>query len=261
MPYADTFDRREPMGKPFLGSLALHAGVVALLVAGSFMRIHTVEIWGDKDTTGGSTVVSPVARIPMMARTGPVNPVANDTESQVPQAPPQPKPAVREKAPEPDAIPLKSRTAPKKPSPVTASTQRYRPNMETKSNQLYGTTGQAMVSPMMGQVGSGGVGLGTGSPLGDRFGAYAALLRRLIGQKWRTQDVDARIHTAPPVIMTFTILRDGTIRDIRLKTSSGNTALDRSAERALIDVGKVDPLPAAYDRDKAEIEFWFELKR
>jgi len=117
-----------------------------------------------------------------------------------------------------------------------------------------------MVSPMMGQVGSGGVGLGMGS-LGDRFGAYAALLRQLIGQKWRTQDVDPRIHTAPAVIMTFTILRDGTIRDIRLKTSSGNAALDRSAERALYDVGKVEPLPAAYERDKAEIEFWFELKR
>src|SRR5262249_27911229 len=261
MPYADAFDQREPLGKPFLGSLALHAGVAALLAAGTFISGRTPERWGDKESLGGSTVINPVARIPMVARSGPVNSVANDTESQVPQAPPKPKAAVREKAPEPDAIPLRSKTASKRPSPDTASTQRYRPNMETKPNQLYGTTGQAMVSPMMGQTGSGGVGLGTGSPLGDRFGAYAALLRQLIGQKWRTQDVDARIHTAPPVIMTFTIFRDGTIRDIRLKTSSGNAALDRSAERALYDVGKVEPLPAAYERDKAEIEFWFELKR
>jgi TonB family protein len=260
MPYADAFDQREPLGKPFLGSLALHAGVAALLAAGTIISSRTPERWGDKESLGGSTVVSPVARIPMVARSGAVNPVATDTESQVPQAPPKPKAAVREKAPEPNAIPLRTRTASKKASPDTASTQRYRPNTETKSNQLYGTTGQAMVSPMMGQVGSGGVGLGTGS-LGDRFGAYAALLRQLIGQKWKTQDVDSRIHTAPPVIMTFTILRDGTIRDIRLKTTSGNAALDRSAERALYDVGKVEPLPAAYPRDKAEIEFWFELKR
>jgi TonB family protein len=118
-----------------------------------------------------------------------------------------------------------------------------------------------MVSPMMGLPGSGGVGVGKGTPLGDRFGAYAALLQQLIGQKWKTQDVDGRIHTAPPVIVNFTILRDGTIRDIRVKTSSGNSTLDRSAERALYDVGKVAPLPAGYERDKAEIEFWFELKR
>ena len=111
------------------------------------------------------------------------------------------------------------------------------------------------------RVAAGGVRVGDASPLGDRFGAYGSLLAQLIAQKWKTQDVDARIHTAPPVIMNFTILRDGTIRDIRVKTSSGNAALDRSAERALYDVGKVGPLPAAYERDKAEIEFWFELKR
>lgn len=108
--------------------------------------------------------------------------------------------------------------------------------------------------------GSGGSGI-RGSTIGDRFGAYAALIQQRIAQNWKTQDVDPRLRTAPPVVMNFTILRDGTIRNIRMKTSSGNTALDRSAERALYDVGKVDPLPAGYDRDKADIEFWFELKR
>jgi len=80
-------------------------------------------------------------------------------------------------------------------------------------------------------------------------------------EKWNQQDLDARLRIAPPAIFTFTILRDGTIKDIRLKTSSGNTALDRSGERALYDVGRVDPLPAGYDRDRAEIEYWFVLKR
>jgi TonB family protein len=261
MPYADAFDEREPLGKAFLASLALHAGLVAVLTVGTFIHGRAPERWGDKESLGGSTVVSPVARIPMVARTGPVNPVANDTESQVPKAPPQPKPVEKAKPPEPDAIPLKSRTAPKKPSTVTASNDRYRPYTETNPNQVYSSSGGALVSPMMGQPGSGGVGVGKGTPLGDRFGAYAALLQQLIAQKWKTQDVDSRIHTAPPVIMNFTILRDGTIRDIRVKTSSGNTVLDRSAERALYDVGAVPPLPAGYDRDKAEIEFWFELKR
>jgi TonB family protein len=262
MPYADTFDESEPLGKPFLASLVLHAGVVSLLAVGTFIGTHTPEQWGDKESAGGSTVVNPVARIPMMARSGIVNPVANDTESQVPQAPPQPKPVVKEKAPEPDAIPIKSRTAPKrKLSPVTASNERYRPYTETRPNQIYSTAGTAMVSPMIGQQGSGGVGLGKGMPLGDRFGAYAALLQQRIAQAWKTQDVDPRLRTAPPVIMNFTILRDGTIKDIRVKTSSGNTVLDRSAERALYEVAKVEPLPAGYDRDKAEIEFWFELKR
>src|SRR5580765_5360439 len=130
MPYADVFDQSEPLGKPLLGSLVLHAGVVAFLVAGSFIHGRAPQQWGDKESIGGSTVVSPVARIPMVTRSGEVNPVANDTESQAPPAPPQPKPVKREKAPDPNAIPLKSRTAPKKPSAVSASTQRYRPDTE-----------------------------------------------------------------------------------------------------------------------------------
>src|SRR6266851_222859 len=123
MPYADAFDRNEPLGKPMLGSLVLHASVVGFLVAGSFIHRDAPQQWGAKESIGGSTVVNPVARIPMMTRSGEVNPVANDTESQAPQAPPKPKPVLKEKAPEPDAIPLRSRATPKRPSPETASTQ------------------------------------------------------------------------------------------------------------------------------------------
>lgn len=259
MPYAAPLDETEPLGKSFFASIALHAGVAALLVTGSFIQGHP-ERWGDKESLGGSPVVK-VNGIPMIPRSGTVNPVANDTESQVPQAPPQPKPVRKVKPPEPDAIPLKSRTAPKKPSRVEATTGRYRPYTEPKSNQVYSTSGGAMVSPLIGRTGSGGVGVGSGTPLGDRFGAYAALLQQLIAQKWRTDEVDPRLRTAPPAIVTCTILRDGTIKDIKVKTSSGNPALDRSAERAVYDAGRVDPLPAGYERDRADIEFWFELKR
>jgi len=261
MPYADTFDEREPLGKSFLASIALHGSVVGLLVVGSFIHGSRRPIFGDKESAGGIVGVNAVSRIPMVVRSGTVNPVANDTESQVPPAPPKPKAVQREKPPEPEAIPLKIRKAPPKQVwNVSASPNRYRPYTEPKSNQLYSSTGGALISQSMGMAGSGGVGLGRGSPLGDRFGAYAALLQ-VIAQKWNTQDVDARIRTAPAVVTTFTILRDGTIKNIRIKTSSGNTALDRSAERALYDVGKVDPLPAGFDRNEAEVEFNFVLKR
>lgn len=260
MPYANILDEREPLKKPLLASAALHASIAALLVAGSFIRGRTPERWGDIESMGGSTVVNPVSRIPMVARSGAVNPVANDTESQIPQAPPQPKAVEKAKEPEPDAIPIKG-SAPKKNSRFTANTERFRPYTETKPNQVYSSTGGALVSPMIGSTGSGGVGIGKGTPLGDRFGAYASLLQQRIAQNWKTQDIDPRIRTAPPVIMNFTILRNGTIKDIRVKTSSGNLALDRSAERALYDVGKVEPLPAGYERDEAVIEFWFELRR
>jgi TonB family protein len=263
MPYADTFDEHERLGKSFLASVALHGSVVGLLVVGSFIHGTRRPIFGDRESAGGVVGVNPVSRIPMVARSGTVNPVANDTESQVPPAPPKPKAVQREKPPEPDAIPLKSRKAPpqKQVWNVSASPTRYRPYADPKPNQVYSSSGGALVSKSMGMAGSGGVGLGRGSPLGDRFGAYAALLQQLVAQKWNTQEVDGRIRTAPMAVVNCTILRDGTVKNIRLKTSSGNTALDRSAERALYDVGKVDPLPAGYDRNEAEVEFNFVLKR
>lgn len=261
MPYANLLDEPEPLRKPFLASLAFHACLGVALAAGSMIHGRAPQHWGDLESMGGSTVVNPVSKIPMVARSGAVNQVANDTESQVPKAPPQPKAVQKSVEPEPDAIPIKGRAAPKQSSRVTTNNDRYRPYMEPKSNQVYSSTGGAMVSPMMGTVGTGGTGLGKGSPLGDRFGAYAALLQQRIAQNWKTQDIDQRIRSAPAVVMNFTILRNGTIKDIRVKTSSGSVAVDRSAERALYDVGKVEPLPAGYDRDEAVIEFWFELKR
>jgi protein TonB len=260
MPYADTLDAREPLGKPLLASMALHGSLFGLMVVGSFIHGPARPLWGDNNSGGGIVGVNPVARIPMVARSGKLNPVANDTQSQLPPPPPKPKAVQREKPPEPDAIPLKSRkTPPKQVWNVSGSPDRYRP--EPKPNQLYSSASSALVSKSMGMAGSGGTGIARGSPLGDRFGAYAALLQELIARKWNTQDVDSRIRTAPAVVMTFTILRDGTIRNIRRKTSSGNTALDLSAERALYDVGKVDPLPAGYDRNEAEVEFNFVLQR
>jgi len=93
--------------------------------------------------------------------------------------------------------------------------------------------------------------------LGDRFGAYRALLaRNSLGETGRRRMSIPASNTAPPVIMTFTILRDGTIREYPSEDQQWeNAALDRSAERALYDVGKVEPLPAAYERDKAESSF------
>src|ERR1019366_4600654 len=89
--------------------------ILVLLFYGVLFR-HHVEQWGNPTGGGmGSVAVNPVARIPLPARQSPENPVANQTESQVPTPPPklktQPKPRLRE--PEPDAILLKGRNAQK----------------------------------------------------------------------------------------------------------------------------------------------------
>lgn len=254
-------DQPDSLKRPLVGSVALHISVFAAVVWLSVMSGRR-EFWGDRNPGGGSAmVVNVVGQVPLPSRGGIVNPVANDTKSEVPEPKPEKVAKPEVKAPEPNAIEIPSRTAPKKPSRKAASTNKYREKQVDRPNQLYSQTGQALVSPLIGQAGAGGVGVGLGSPFGNRFGYYVDLIRQKVAQKWRTGDVDPRIRSAPPAIVTFWIRRDGSVTGVRIEQTSGNMALDLSAQRAIADAAPFPPLPAGYDKNEVSIEFWFELKR
>ncbi len=258
--HPDILDEREQLRNPLLGSVGLHAAILAAALVSGYVTTDR-EMFGDANSFGGGSVsITPVSRIALPSRAGRINPVANPTESTVPQPPP--KPEARKRAePKPDAVPIKSRNAPKTESKVDASEQRYRPQREERSNQLYSPTGQALTSPMFATAGSGNVGVGASNPFGNRFGAYAALIQEAVGRKWRTNDVDPRLQTAPPVIATFELYRDGSVRNIRLLQRSGNYALDVSAQRAITEAAPLPPLPREFEGNVVTIEFWFQLKR
>ncbi len=259
MPHVDILDEKERMGRPLLVSVGLHTGVAACLLLGTVVGRGNVEIWGEPAAFGGSVAVKTTATIPLPRRDAPANPVADDTESQVPPPPAKVKETQRERTPSKNAVEIPDRRSPER-SERSSSRKRYQPR-EVAENQLTSTAGQRLASEMYGKQGSGQVGVGVDAPLGNRFGAYATLLQRIIGSKWSTADVDSRVHTAPPVKVLFTILRDGTVKDIRLSESSGNRVLDMSAVRAVYDAGQLPGLPPAYEKDQVRIEFWFELKR
>ena len=260
-PHVNILDQPESLKRPFASSVMLHVSVFSAILLYSVIEGHR-EYWGDRNPGGGSSmIVNVVGRIPLPSRGGIVNPVANDTQSEVPEPKPEKVQKAIVKEPEPDAIPLPSRTAPKKPSRKQSSTNTYRLKQNDRPNQLYSQEGQALVSPLVGISGSGGVGVGRGSPFGDKYGYYVDLLRQKVAQKWRQGDVDPRIRSAPPAIVTFTIRRDGSISSVRLAQTSGNLALDYSAQRAIADAAPFPPLPPGYDKNDVSIEFWFELKR
>jgi periplasmic protein TonB len=256
--HPDILEERERLSLPLVASLALHGALVLATALGGFFPSHRTPSFGDLNPTGGSVAITPVSKLPMPAQQGLKNPLASDTEAKVPPPPAKPKPAEAAKV-EPDAVALKSRRAPKRPQEA-ASTQKYRPR-EEDPNQLKSTTGQRMTSSMYNVTGSGGVGVGQGNPFGNRFGAYAALIRDRVAQRWRTNDVDRTVQTAPPAIVTFDLYRDGSVRNVRIAQTSGNYALDLSAQRAVIEAAPLPPLPREYERESATIEFWFQLQR
>ena len=257
--HADILDRPEPLAKPFAGSLVVHGSVIAALLLAAIFHSQTND-FGDPHPGAGTVGITTVKTLPVPTRSGPINRLASDTESVVPEAPPEPKRLQKMEIPDPKAIQLPSRDALRKPVPDTTSPSKYRPPHDYRKNQLYSASAPAMVTPDMGMPGDNGIGVGPNSTLGNRFGSYLAQVRDRVASKWNTGDVHSR-GAIPRATVTFTILRDGTVQNPRLTQTSGNYALDISARRAVLDANPLPPLPGAFEKDSAVIEFWFQLKQ
>jgi protein TonB len=255
--HPDVLDQRESLRSPFLRSLMLHGGIIGALLATNWIR-RQVDPFGDPNPTGGAIGVGVVNSIPMPNRSAIKNPVASDTENQAPVAPPKPVEKAKVEPPDPRAVKMLD---PKAKAREQATTQKYQAE-PPKPNQVQTTVGQSAGSPIFSSVpGSGGVGVGPGSTFGTRFGAYGALIRQRIAEKWRTSEVDARIKSAPVVILVFDLKRDGSVGGVALLQRSGNSTLDYSTQRAVLEAAPFPPLPQGFERDVARVEIQFELKR
>lgn len=261
MRHVEVLEERDSLRNPLLGSIVVHGIVFGAIAASMFIQPGQAEQWGDPNSAGGGTAVgvTAVKSIPLPSRSGPLQRLANDTQSQVP-SPPKAEPKKASRRDEPDAIALKTKGAKQR-----ASSSRYSPRTapeEQHSNQLYSSAGQAAVSPIFGMApGSGGVGVGSNTPFGTRCGAYAALIRDRVARQWRTDQVDARIRTLPAAIVTFELQSSGQVGRIRVTQSSGNRSLDYSAERAIIQASPFEPIPAMCGGSAVTIDFWFQLQR
>jgi TonB family protein len=239
-------------------SLLLHAALIGGLTLYAWWN-NSGDPFGSPDAGGSAVGIEAVASIPLPSR-GPQTPVASDTDSEVPQAQPekpQPKPAEPELK---DALNLlpPERTA---KQPLTPK-PRLKSFDEIAANQLTSRNPQAVSSPMFsGGAGAGNIGASGDTTLGNRFPAYAAQIKELTRLKWRVQDVDRSVTSAPPVIIRFDLQKDGRATNIRLIRRSGVPSLDLSVQNAVEDASPYPPLPPGFERDSVPVEFTFELRR
>jgi periplasmic protein TonB len=137
---------------------------------------------------------------------------------------------------------------------VQPQPNKYRDQQKYNDSQLYSTGGQRASSSMYQVQGGGGVGLGDNSPFGEEFGTYANIIRDNIARAWKPMKTGG----TPSVVVTFTIQRNGSIANVKVATSSGNQALDFSAQRAVLDA-QLPPLPNNFPRNQADVQMKFEL--
>ena len=258
--HADILDRPDPLAKSFWTSLTLHVAVLGLFSAGAVLETHRINMGSPTGGGLGGVLVNPVASIPIPNRGGPENPVANDTKSELP-TPPAPKekakPAPKEKAPPADAIAIRNDRAPKKTREAAAQPNKFRDSKQYPVNQIYSEGGPRLSSSQYQVQGGGGVRIGDSSPFGEQFGTYANMIRENIARNWKPSNM-GRTTTAPFVVVTFTIHRDGSITNVKISKSSGIQTMDFSAMRAVED-SQLPALPPAFPRTQAEVELRFEL--
>jgi protein TonB len=229
---------REPQGsisRMITVSVALHAGLIAALV---FVPAH----WWQRPI-GGMTSISArpvqqaVADLPKVTPNRP--PAARTPEMVEPIA--KPKPAKETPTPVRDA-PKESNT--RKPT-VGAQTQEGSAKAETgaKTNSI--------------GLSTGGGGTGGQINVGDFCcPEYIAGMVSKIHQNWNSRQSSVGVTT-----MQFTIQRDGMLTDVKVLRSSGNQMLDFLANRALLAVRQLPPLPAEYTNPSLVIDLQFEYQR
>ncbi len=256
--HPDILDQPEPLNRAFVAALTLHVTLLAGMGIYSWVSSHH-ESFGAPDAGGGAIGIEAVKSIPLL-HSGQQNPVANDTESQVLQQPSKPVEREKEEKVSPNAVALKMKK--RLPAYVASEHQKFRPFKQIDENQVFAKQAPQVSNPLFSAMpGSGRIGTGANTTLGNHFPGYAQQIQQLVAQKWHTSDVDARVQTAPIVIASFDLMRDGRIRNLRVVQQSGISALDYSVQRAILEASPFPPIPAGFDKDSARVEFTFELKR
>lgn len=245
-------------------SLTLH-GLLALSIAASIYFQYRGNSWGGVGGSQGDVKVNLVssAGIPMPKP-------AIDTDSKVVDPTKglykeEPKPIPPEIPREATKIPEFKKETPPKPvshpskvfvdkNPPPPNAVPYGSGGTPKLPTGYSTTPGASSSGVTVQGQGGG-------DFATRYGWYIEAVKRRINGNWNQFTIDPGIRAARQAhaVLTFTIHRDGTVKEIRLTQSSGNASMDNSAQRALLSSTPMPPLPGDYSGSYVSVIFDFDL--
>ena len=249
----------ERLKGPIVASVSGHGMVLAASLAWGVFN-PTIHL-GSQDAGGGGGIVA-VSSVPInVARSGEPNPVANPTSHNVPA------PSEFRRSTEVEPPPAEEAPAAPVPSPRRKAAEQQeravgqRSAGEAKANELRSSGGAALESELYRAAPGSTMGFAgqKGGPFGTRYGWYAQILQRAIGEQWRRTLGQVRGGSSKPVVTSFVIHRDGRIDQVLISESSGNRSLDYSAVRAITNASPVRPLPPGIGKRSVVIEMHFRL--
>jgi TonB family protein len=237
---------REALERGFTGSLLVSGLGHGLLIGGALLagwlasREPPIKIAAGFAVSlppggGGTPNAAPAPPAP-----APPAPIVTQPPAPKPEPPPKiikpPQEPVRKGLPDPD---VKGRKTRERPTPAPAG--------------MPGGTGRDATATPGFALGPPGPGVPGGTdPFGDW---YLASVQRKIWMLWAQQ---VRSGMRQPVIVSFTILANGSVADVQVAQSSGVYLLDSAAQRAILSAAPFGPLPRDYGTNRITIQGIFK---
>jgi TonB family protein len=227
-------------------SIIMHASLAFVIVVSAFIQLRQTR-WGGVGGDLGGTKVNLVssAGIPM-----PKEAVVTDSKAvdptkglykEEPKKPPEPKtdaakiPKFEKEKPLPPSRPsrtLENKTPP--PDNAVPYGKSGNPDLPTGNSQTPGGGSNGVAIP-----GAGNADFAT------RYGWYISAAKRKVAPNWNLLFLDPAVRNSRTLhcVISFTILRDGTVKNLRVAESSGNASWDNSGLRAIQSSSPFSPLP------------------
>jgi periplasmic protein TonB len=249
----------------FLGYSAwFHLSLTAFLLVGVWVQ-RSGNAWGGIGGGGDSGVRVSLVRsagipMPQPTITSPESSAVDPTKG-LNKDEPKPKPE-----PKTDAINI-HKFEKEKPQPASRPSKVFESKTPPPENAVpYGKGGQTNLpsgfsdfpGPANGGVAVQGQG---GGDFASRYGWYIEAVKRAVNQNWMQNTIDPSTRAArrAKTVVTFTINRDGSIKNIHVSESSCNRSMDDSAQRALLSIDHFPHLPSDYSGRYVDVIFDFDL--
>jgi TonB family protein len=236
-------------------SLSLHAAL-AIAIAVSSLIHWNGEQWSGTGSFGDTTKVNLVssAGIPMpqpntVTESKTVDPTMSLNKPEV-APPPEPKT---------DATPIQ-KFEKEKPLPPTHKSKTFEDKTPPPPNAVPGHGGAPKIPTGIGDApgaSSGGVAMGSqaGGEFAGRYPWYIAAARRRVEPNWDKLSIDAAVRNSQVLHCTvsFTIARDGSVKNVRISQTSGNLSWDNAGVRAILTSNPFAPLPSDWSAPEVSV--------
>lgn len=261
-----------PYSKPVALSLLLHLALAGTVLVSAYLHLRGDEWAGVGGQIGQSinVTVVPSAGIPMPQPPAMDSPKF-DPDNGMYKVDPQPKAP----APPEDAVPIPSpekvKAKPKPQPPTPKKDKLFANKTPTPDNAVdYGKGGRLknLVGDSSSNPGANpSAGVNTpgqgGGDFATRFGWYIQAAKRRVDPNWDRLSIDSGVRNSTTLhaAVSFSINRDGSIKNVRITQSSGNLSWDNAGLRAIMNSNPLPPLPPDYQGSEVAVTWDFPEQR